>query len=626
MASLILITKGMEQVVCPLGNAMMLIGRDPNSGIFLQADEVSMNHASIVFQNGQYLVRDNGSRNGTFVNGEKTTNRVLAHNDQIVFGPYTFLVNLQSQSDVKSKAGFSNMRMARGGQSYRSSVTLPQPKGAAKSETMHVIMSGKVSNPELQEARNGIWNRAILFGFVATSVLAIVASSSWYDESQLNASTFKKQQEAEAKISELSSGLAKRAEEILALQHKLEAANTKLEQSNTEVKNLQSSVTPPSESTSLDEQPTTETTLVDAQPTTETTLVDAQPTPNPGPVSIDHAASAAMLGIEPFQPDPLIPFPSEVTLRSETSIRVNLGPNVKALSKVPSGESFSVKSASQDSVEIDFGGHTVSLRKDQTDFTDKLDAANAQVNQANTRKYEDWKIRVEAALQAHNKEDALRSSLETKKQLISLTVESSFPEGILGRTRNGSMAFLTGINSSLAIGEIWKGEAYPMGLYISSPSSNVKYRHYTASLEEFKEFINSGKPEISATYSELNSRMEASNTIQFSKLENLYSLANPLETLESLKSILTNNNPNSQAELERYCRDEAKKWQDVAAMAKSLFSSNSKYNSWLKQVILCSEMCVPGRVDIFKQQLKDLDKDWLDIKVKHALYKGPFEK
>ena len=616
MASLILITKGMERVVCPLGNAIMLIGRDPNSGIFLQADEVSMNHASIVFQNGQYIVRDNGSRNGTFVNGEKTTNRVLAHNDQIVFGPYTFLVDLQSQSDVKSKISFSNMRMARGGQSYRSSVTLPQPKGAAKSETMHVMMSGKVSNPKLQESRKGIWNRAILFGFVATSVLAIVASSAWYDESQLNASTFKKQQEAEAKISELSSGLAKGAEEILALQHKLEAANTKLEQSNTEVKKLQSSVTPPSESTSLDEQPTT-----------ETTSVDAQPTPNPGPVSIDHAASAAMFGIEPFQPDPLIPFPSEVTLRSETSIPVNLGPNVKALRKVPSGESFSVKSASQDSVEIDFGGHTVSLRKDQTDFTDKLDAANAQLNQANTRKYEDWKIRVEAALQAHNEEDALRSSLEAEKQLISLSVESSFPEGIMGRTRNGSMAYLTGINSSLAIGEKWKGEAYPMGLYISSPNSNVKYRHYTASLEEFKKFINSGRPEISATYSEPNSRMEASNTIQFLKLEELYSLAKPLETLESLKRILTNNNPNSQAELERYCRDESKKWEDVAAMAKSLIHSNdSKYNSWLKHVVLCSEMCVPERVDIFREQLKILDKHWLDIKVKHALSEGQFEK
>jgi hypothetical protein len=94
---------------------MMLIGRDPNSGIYLQDNEVSMNHASIVFQNGQYVIRDNGSRNGTYVNGEKATSRILAHNDQIVFGPYAFLVDLQSRSDLKSTTSLSKMHVARGG-------------------------------------------------------------------------------------------------------------------------------------------------------------------------------------------------------------------------------------------------------------------------------------------------------------------------------------------------------------------------------------------------------------------------------------------------------------------------------------------------------------------------------
>lgn len=601
----------MERVVCPLGNAMMLIGRDPNSGIYLQADEVSMNHASIVFQNGQYVIRDNGSRNGTFVNGEKISSRVLAHNDQIVFGPYVFLVDLQSQSDVKSKLGFSNMPMSRGGQSYRSSVTLPQPQGAAKSQTVQVMMSGKVSNPKLQESRKGIWNRAIVFGFVATSVLAIVAISAWYDESQLSASTFHKQQQAEAKISELSSGLAKGAEDILSLQHKLEAANKKLEQANTEVEKLQSSLTLPSETTS-----------VDAQPTAETTSVDVQASPTPAAAPIDHAASAAMLGIEPFQPDPLFPFPSEVTLRSDIAVPVILGPNVKATRKVPAGESFSVKSASQDSVEIDFGGQKVSLRKDQTDFTDKLDAANAQINQANARKYNDWKIRVEAALQAHNEEAAAIASLEAEKQPISLTVQTSFPKGILGRTPNGSIAYLTGVDSSLGIGEKWNGDAYPMGLYVVSTDSNLKYRHYTANFEEFKQFKKSGSPEISATRAEAESHGESSEKTSFFKLQELYNLANPLGTMDSIKRILTNKNPNSQAELERYCRDESKKWEHVAATAKDLISAlkkDSKYNFWLKQVVLCSEMCVPERVDIFMEQLKILDRSWLDLKIKHTL-------
>jgi hypothetical protein len=611
MGSLMLITKGMERVVCPLGNAMMLIGRDPKSGIHLQADEVSMNHASIVFQNGQYVIRDNGSRNGTLVNGEKITNRVLAHNDQIVFGPYSFLVDLQSHFDVKSAPGFSNTRMARGGQSYRSSAKLPTPHGAPKSQTVHVMMSGKVSNPNLQESRKATWNRAIIFGFAATSILAILAGSAWYEESQINTSHFKKQQQAEAKISELSSSLAKGAENILSLQHKLEAADKKLEQANAEVEKLQSSIISPPASTS-----------VEAQPTPESTSVDAQPTSVPIPAPTDHATSAAMLGIEPFQPDPLLTFPSEVTLQSEITVPVILEPNVKATRKVPAGRSFPVKSASQDSVEIDFLGHKVSLRKDQTDFTDKLDAANAQINQVNTRNYNDWKIRVEAALQAHKEEDAVRASLAAEMKPISLIVETSFPEGVLGRTPNGSMAYLTGINSSLASGERWKGDAYPMGLYISSPNSNLKYRHYTANFEEFKQFKKNGSPEISATRSEAQSHQKARDKLSFSKLEELYNLANPLGTIDSLKRILADKNSNIQLELERYCRDESKKWEDVAAIAKDLIRAGGKNSTeglWLKQVVLCSEMCVPERVDIFMEHLKILDKNWLDIKIKHLI-------
>ena len=57
-------------------------------------------------------------------------------------------------------------------------------------------------------------------------------------------------------------------------------------------------------------------------------------------------------------------------------------------------------------------------------------------------------------------------------------------------------------------------------------------------------------------------------------------------------------------------------------MAKNLIragSKDSKYGFWLKQVVLCSEMCVPERVDIFMEQLKILDKNWLDIKIKHLI-------
>jgi S1-C subfamily serine protease len=65
------------------------IGRDPNSDISFSPNEVlvSAQHATILFQNGAYILREEGSRNGTFVNGERLTeNRVLEHGDLVQFG------------------------------------------------------------------------------------------------------------------------------------------------------------------------------------------------------------------------------------------------------------------------------------------------------------------------------------------------------------------------------------------------------------------------------------------------------------------------------------------------------------------------------------------------------------
>jgi len=65
----------------------MLIGRSTDADIWLSDDGVSRKHARFVRQGGVTVIEDLESANGTFVQGEKVSRRVLKTGDQIQLGP-----------------------------------------------------------------------------------------------------------------------------------------------------------------------------------------------------------------------------------------------------------------------------------------------------------------------------------------------------------------------------------------------------------------------------------------------------------------------------------------------------------------------------------------------------------
>lgn len=70
-----------------LSSDVLTIGRDETNGIaFPQDSTVSRRHASVMRSNGEYSVRDEGSSNGTFVNGMKITQQTLHPGDEIQIG------------------------------------------------------------------------------------------------------------------------------------------------------------------------------------------------------------------------------------------------------------------------------------------------------------------------------------------------------------------------------------------------------------------------------------------------------------------------------------------------------------------------------------------------------------
>jgi len=65
---------------------LVRIGRDRENDICIRDSEVSRRHAQILLRGGQFVFQDLGSANGSIVNQERTTERILSHGDHLQLG------------------------------------------------------------------------------------------------------------------------------------------------------------------------------------------------------------------------------------------------------------------------------------------------------------------------------------------------------------------------------------------------------------------------------------------------------------------------------------------------------------------------------------------------------------
>lgn len=71
----------------PLQGERFRVGRRNTNQLVVDGVDISREHAEILEKNGDFFVRDLGSKYGTWVNGEKIEERRLAHRDRIRLGP-----------------------------------------------------------------------------------------------------------------------------------------------------------------------------------------------------------------------------------------------------------------------------------------------------------------------------------------------------------------------------------------------------------------------------------------------------------------------------------------------------------------------------------------------------------
>jgi len=78
--------QGNDQQTLSLNHTPYTVGRKVDRDLVIADPRVSREHASIVAENGQFFVVDQGSKHGTFVNGERVERRKLERNDRLEFG------------------------------------------------------------------------------------------------------------------------------------------------------------------------------------------------------------------------------------------------------------------------------------------------------------------------------------------------------------------------------------------------------------------------------------------------------------------------------------------------------------------------------------------------------------
>jgi serine protease Do len=87
-ARLVFISGSRSGTVFDLEEGDATIGRKPDRTIVLGSEDVlaSGAHATLLYREGQYILRDDGSRNGTFVNAQKISEQELQDGDVVQFG------------------------------------------------------------------------------------------------------------------------------------------------------------------------------------------------------------------------------------------------------------------------------------------------------------------------------------------------------------------------------------------------------------------------------------------------------------------------------------------------------------------------------------------------------------
>jgi serine phosphatase RsbU (regulator of sigma subunit) len=114
------VTDSLGRRVVAIDKPVFTIGRRSTADLQVVSTDVSRDHADISQDNNRYILRDRGSRYGTFVNGENVTERALTDGDRIRLGrsdavELLFVVDAEDTSGLRDpSSGVADLRQMAG--------------------------------------------------------------------------------------------------------------------------------------------------------------------------------------------------------------------------------------------------------------------------------------------------------------------------------------------------------------------------------------------------------------------------------------------------------------------------------------------------------------------------------
>lgn len=140
MAKLVILNQGMTGRAFEVNVERTTVGRVEDNTFQIADPSVSSHHAEIVLKGSDLLIRDIGSTNGTFINGEKITEAVLQPGQTLRFGQVELKID-----DGKPIAATPTPAAA-------ASAPAPAPAPAKKSQDGTMVVPRGVSLTDLEQS------------------------------------------------------------------------------------------------------------------------------------------------------------------------------------------------------------------------------------------------------------------------------------------------------------------------------------------------------------------------------------------------------------------------------------------------------------------------------------------
>lgn len=107
--SLVMVTAEGTAREFPVPSLPVTIGRAEDAKVRIPLASISRKHAELLDDDDELVVKDLGSSNGTYVNGERVKRRELVPGDLLCVGPVVFVVRIDGHpKDIDASASYSS--------------------------------------------------------------------------------------------------------------------------------------------------------------------------------------------------------------------------------------------------------------------------------------------------------------------------------------------------------------------------------------------------------------------------------------------------------------------------------------------------------------------------------------